>query len=156
MIVLEDRVPLEALIDTGANVSCIELAYVERARIPLVGSNSKRIKGIGGKEEIVGEAEFTFRLKENHYVYRFTVVEHLPGMGMILGRDFLGDKGGIVDFRKQQLTLYGEETKSDILIPLKLSEKPRLKPDGIAILNQNLRLPARTHVVSVLYIYSRF
>jgi predicted aspartyl protease len=106
------RVPVRALVDTGAAVSMVEQRFYDKickANVPMESKRRRYTKHFGAdKTPIAVTKDFETELKLNNLSIPVTlsVVDKL-GFDLILGMGFFRQTQAVVDIRQKLLTLYG-------------------------------------------------
>ena len=106
-------VKLHTLIDTGANCNCISEAAFnrisERDRSNIKPTLGEAKSAGGAPLKIVGESVLSFKLGEGNFSVSVYVVDSLI-VDFILGRNFLGSQGAVLDFSKNTIKLNSKYT----------------------------------------------
>ena len=97
----------QALIDSGAGVSCIQSSMLQKFKqnFQLNPSKISRIIGVGGeRHQVSGQVELSLKIGSATFSQNFIVLEHLHHP-IILGIDFMKTYGANIDFHRKVLTL---------------------------------------------------
>ena len=89
---------VRALIDTGANCSCMSAKYAKQLGLQHASTAANQdIGGVGGSVKILGVLTSPVKIQKFQREQRFNVVEHgIAGYDILLGKDFLrSNYGGI-------------------------------------------------------------
>lgn len=132
-----DSCILYTLIDTGCEISCINLNTYEqlkgRTHIPILPIKSTKLCVATGNTQVKVNTqiwlEFKFQsVDRKNFGHSFLVVKHLI-RPIILGIDWLYDVEGIVDFPNCQLVLSYESER--INVPFQISDKCVTLPSDV-------------------------
>lgn len=100
-------VPMKALVDTGASISCISMSQLSKlpSLTNLQKSNISHVRGVGGEVlDVVGCIELKVDIQNCIVLQKFHVFQRLH-FSIILGMDFLDNNDVILDFSQNIITL---------------------------------------------------
>ena len=94
------------MIDTGSDVSLVSEGIINRLKkYNLVGATNAKLSGANGLPvEVLGEIAMGFQMEGGYFQSKFLVVENFSH-GILLGKDFLSNKGAIVDFHRGEMKI---------------------------------------------------
>ena len=91
---------VHALVDTGASVSCVSMAFLRKTGIDLKSMETSSVRYIVGvssnQVEVLGKIDVSLVIAGAQFVYRFLVLDNLKH-SLILGVDFLFDHKCFID-----------------------------------------------------------
>ena len=121
-VYLNDDVTVTGLIDSGSDVSLIHSEVIRKLGfLDALSKTSANLSGANGLPiSVMGEFEMGFQLEGVYFRNKFLVVDKFS-QGILLGKDFLFDKGAIVDFQK------GEMKIGNVVIPFAGTHAIRVK-----------------------------
>ena len=133
---------VEMLIDTGASISCISLAYINKLGMSTKslkhGQSIMKVRGVGGEvHSVIGNIDLNISIGGFKTYQNFHVFEHLY-MPVILGYDFLKSHKATIDTGNQVLTLV------DGLVSICLVARPK-DSTKLARANACIVIPPRSH-----------
>lgn len=120
---LPNRSRVEALLDSGASLSCI--AESETKNIELINGESINISGYGNKPiQTIGKANIRFLIARKE----FTVIVHIVNDSdinnkLILGKNFLKEYGVQIDTLQSSVKLHNKDNSSTLI---KLNEENKI------------------------------
>ena len=131
--------PARAIVDTGAAISIVSLAIVEKcvpaSRITLW--NGKALRTANGMAlDVVGRVKLTVHVGECQYQHEFAVIRALP-MEIILGNDFLRSYRVILDVGSSVMRIGKED--------IKLSATQAMEVETL----ETVILPAKSEVLAI-------
>ena len=97
-----------ALVDTGANISCISEPLLHKLNIsaPFEQSRIQQVVGVGGEvHAVLGQVTLCFSIGGVQLSQKFHVFKHLQ-YSCILGEDFLSNHNISINIRKRTLTIH--------------------------------------------------
>ena len=94
------------MIDTGSDVSLVSEGIINRLeKSNLVVATNAKLSGANGLPvEVLGEIAMGFQMEGGYFQSKFLVVENFSH-GILLGKDFLSNKGAIVDFHRGEMKI---------------------------------------------------
>lgn len=106
------NVKTNALVDTGADVSCVHsklLAKLEMSNVEVRSSNIMQITGVGGEcHNVKGEITLPLTFGDVTITNTFLIFDNLHH-ALILGRDFLVENKVEIDFSSETMTIPGNK-----------------------------------------------
>ncbi len=110
-----NHVKIDAIVDTGADISAISTSCLNRippACVYMYESGAHRhVQSVtGSRLEVAGTAHLHFRLGGRQYRQAFMAVSNLS-RPLIFGSDFLAREGATIDFNKRNLHIGSETLK---------------------------------------------
>ena len=120
-VTIKDDVTVKGMIDSGSDVSLINAEVIKKlGHINKLVETNAVLSGANGLPiNVLGVYEMGFQLEGVYYRNKFLVVDKFT-QGVLLGKDFLFDKGAIVDFQN------GEMKIGDLVIPFTETQAMRL------------------------------
>ena len=120
-VTIKDDVTVKGMIDSGSDVSLINAEVIKKlGHINKLVETNAGLSGANGLPiNVLGLYEMGFQLEGVYYRNKFLVVDKFTQV-VLLGKDFLFDKGAIVDFQN------GEIKIGDLVIPFTETQAMRL------------------------------